>query len=286
MRGISLNAVLLLLLLGGCAASGTKPAHVLSGDAPMENVLQRAGEAAAKGDHHAASILYQQALRQEPQAEVWYRLGVSLAKLDQPGQAMGAYRQALALDPDHVESLQAVGFYLTTKDRPAEAKPYLQRLLAQAPDNWRAHNALGVLADLRGEYLLAGEHYAAAIERHPESPMLWNNLGFSHYLAGNYGAAVQHIGKALQIDPRYKSARYNIALVLARQSRYDEALQMMMSASEEPQAYCDVGYLAFKMGDLDTAERLLTEAIRRSGTYYRQAHQNLAAVRQAQGDPS
>jgi hypothetical protein len=55
----------------------------------------------------------------------------------------------------------------------------------------------------------------------------------------------------------------------------------MQTIRNDAQAYADIGYLAFRLGDLARAEALLSEAIRRSSTYNRQAHQHLAAVREA-----
>jgi Flp pilus assembly protein TadD len=281
MRWISLLVVCAAVLLGGCASTKATGAHVLSGEAPVDRIISRGNQAAVEGDYLAASILYRQALSQAPSADVWHRLGVALTRDNDVGQAMWAFRNALELDPDHADSLQKIGLYLTAKDRAEEARPYLERLLALQPDNWHGHNALGVLADLEGHYDRAAAHYASAIEIHPEQPMLWNNLGFSYYLAGDYAGALRTMGKALQLDPGYAAARHNVALVLARQSRYDDALRMMKTAREEAQAYSDVGYLAYKMGDYAQAEELLTQAIQRSGTYNRQAHRNLAAVREA-----
>jgi len=281
MRWISFLVVCLPVLLGGCASTGSSSAHVLSGEAPVEKVIGRADQAAAAGDYRAASLLYHQALGQEPRADISYRLGIALTRLNEPDRAMWAFRNALELDREHVEAMERIGLYLTAKGMVEEARPYLQRLLELQPENWRAHNAMGVLADLEGEVDDAAQHFAAAIERNPESPMLWNNLGFSYYLAGDYAEAIRSMGKALQLNPSYRAARYNVALVLARQSNYDDALEMMMSAGNEVDAYSDVGYLALKMGDYAQAEGLLIQAIQRSGTYNRRAHQNLAAVREA-----
>jgi Flp pilus assembly protein TadD len=280
-RSLSFVALVITALLGGCAATGGQEPHVLSGEASVERIISRADQAVAEGDDLAAVILYRQALNQAPSAELWYRLGMAQMRDEGAGQAMWAFRNALELDPDHARSLERIGFFLTAKDRASDARPYLDRLLGLEPDNWRAHNALGVLTDLEGRHVEAAGHFAAAIERNPESPMLWNNLGYSYYLAGDDAAAYRAITSALQLQPNHTAARHNMALLLARQKRYDEALAVMKSSRGESQAYSDVGYLAYKMGDYAKAEQLLGEAIRRSSTYNRQAHQSLAAVREA-----
>jgi Flp pilus assembly protein TadD len=285
-KTIAISVLVVGVLLGGCATTGNQDAHVLSGEASVERIVGRADQAVAEGDDFAATILYRQALSQEPSADLWYRLGMAQMRQEGAGQAMWAFRNALQLDPDHARSLERIGFFLTAKDRAADARPYLDRLLGLEPDNWRAHNALGVLADLEGRHVEAAGHFAAAIERNPESPMLWNNLGYSYYLAGDDAAAHRAIASALQMQPNHTAARHNLALLLARQRRYDEALAMMKPSRGESQAYADVGYLAYKLGDYRKAEELLGEAIRSSSTYNRQAHQSLAAVREARAAQS
>jgi Flp pilus assembly protein TadD len=281
MRSCTLAIVTWAFMLAGCASTGAQDTHVLSGEAPVEHVISRADQALAEGDFLAAEILYQQALSRQPSAEVWYRLGIAQLRGGSTGEAMWAFRQALDLNPDHPRALERVGLHLTTRDRADEARPFVARLLELEPDNWRAHNALGVLADLEGRHTEAAERFAAAIERNPESATLWSNLGYSHYLDGDDQAAQRAIGTALSLEPGHTAARHNLALLMARQRRYDEALRIMQVARGEAQAYSDIGYLAFRMGDLAKAEELLKEAIQRSRTFNREAHQHLAAVREA-----
>lgn len=281
MRSFILTLGFAALFLGGCAATPVKAPNVLSGEAPVGEVIGKGDAVAATGDYRAAAILYKQALSQEPSAAAWYRLGMAETYLEEPEQAMWAFSKALKLDPEHRESLQRVALYHTGKGLVAEAGPYLQRLLAIDPDNWLAHNALGVLADLEQRFDEAADHYTVATELNPGSAMLWNNLGYSRYLSGRYELARQHFEHALRLDGEHVAAHNNLALVFARQSRYEEALAVVTSLGGEAEAYTTIGYLAYRMGEYGKAEVFLTEAIRRSPTYNRLAHQNLAAVRDA-----
>jgi len=110
--------------------------------------------------------------------------------------------------------------------------------------------------------------------------MLWNNLGYSLYLADNLVGAEVNMRKALSLDPDHSAAKRNLSLIFARQGLYAEALKIMLTAESKATAYTDIGVLAFKLGDYDQAELLLTEAVRVSPTYNAVASRNLAAVRE------
>jgi Flp pilus assembly protein TadD len=271
----------LLIGLSGCAASPTTPPHVLSGHASPDAIIERGDAAAIAGDYRTAGLLYRQAISQEPTARTWYRLGMAESHLDEPERAMWAFQQALALDPENRDSLQRVALYYTANGRVADATPYLDQLLAIDSANWQVHNAFGVLADLEQRFDDAAAHYTRAIELHKGSALLWNNLAYSLYLDGDYALATTYFEHALQLDSSYAIARNNLALVYARQVRYEEALKVMAAAGDEAVAYAEIGYLAFRMGHYSRAEWFLTEAIRRSPTYNSQAYRSLAAVREA-----
>jgi Flp pilus assembly protein TadD len=248
--------------------------------------MARADESARSGDFRAAAILYQQALSQEPTAEAFYRLGLSLRHMGRADGAIQAFRGALSLDADHAGALERLGLDLTSRGEVEEAAVYLRRLETLNPENWRVHNALGIVADLESRFADAEAQYAQALALRPESAKLWNNLGYSHYLAGNDVEALVAMRKALALQADYLPARNNIALVLARQGRYQDAIGVLARAGGPSDAHADVGYLAFRMGDYDEAELLLAEAIRLSPTFHQQAHRNLAAVREARQNAS
>lgn len=280
MKRISLLTLCLALFLGGCASTPTKEASVISEDAPVDKIVAKADEAAVRGDYLAASTLYRHALKVEPDVDIWYRLGMALIMLNEQQQAMWAFSNVLAQEPEHAGALQRVALYLTSKGEVEKAREALKRLLAVDPDNWRAHNALGVVADLDGEPAEAAAHYRSAIELNPESAMLWNNLGYSMYLVEDLVGAEENMRKALSLDPDYSAAKRNLALVFAWQGLYAEALKVMLTAEDRPTAYTDIGLLALKMGNYDQAELLLSEAVRLSPTYNPVASRNLAAVRE------
>jgi Tfp pilus assembly protein PilF len=68
-------------------------------------------------------------------------------------------------------------------------------------------------------------------------------------------------------------------MLYARRGWYEDAMRTLTRAMDKPKAYNEVGYIAYRNGDLIEAEQLLSEAIRLSPTYYQAAYRNLEVVR-------
>jgi Flp pilus assembly protein TadD len=278
-----LNLLILgcLLILTGCASQESKNPHVLSGEAPVEDVVTKADESFRAADFQAAVILYQIAIGQDPQADYWFKLGLANAGLKQQTKAIYSYVQAVSLDPLHTGALEKLGLHYTAKGEIPEARNYLRDLLDVEPDNWKAHNALGVLADLEEEFTDARNHYVEALKLRPDLALLWNNMGYSVYLLGDLENAEVYMRRALELDPDHHAAKLNLALVHVRQAEYAEALAVLARDDDLATAYTNLGYLSFRIGEFEKAEGFLLEAISQSPTYNQSAHSYLAAARQA-----
>jgi len=279
---LGLMSIVILLLASGCATtSGKQKPHVLSGEAPVEEVIARGDESFQAGDFQAAGILYQIAVNEEPSADHWFKLGVASSQLGNAELAVHSFYQALEFDPKHEGSLEKLGLYYTSRGDVDRARDFLNRLVAVDPSNWKAHNSLGVLADLEEDFDSARAHYTDAIKLRPDLAILWNNLGYSIYLLGEFDLAESYLKRALELDPSHEAARQNLALVYVRQEQYETAIATFLETKDIATAYTQVGYLAYKTGDYKTATDLLQEAIRQSPTYNKAAHSYLAAAREA-----
>jgi Flp pilus assembly protein TadD len=270
-----------ILMFAGCASQQSESPHVLSGEAPVEDVIAKADESFTAGDFQAAAILYQIAIGQDPKSDYWFKLGLANAALKQQTKAIYSYSQAVALDEEHAGALEKLGLHYTAKGDIPEARNYLQELLDVEPTNWKAHNALGVLADLEEAFKEARNHYLEALKLRPDLALLWNNLGYSVYLLGDLDGAGMYIKRALQLDPAHRAARLNLALIHVRQAQYSEALAVLAKDADLPTAYTNLGYLSYRVGEYEKAEEFLLEAINQSPTFNRSAHTYLAAARQA-----
>ena len=268
--------------LTACATTPTTFSDAVADDlALIDDPVREGDNAARRGDYEDALKSYLLAIssQEQPDPEVWYRVAAVCTHIGRNQQALRAYLEVLKITPDHAGALEGAGLEYLELKATEEAREHLNAALEVEPDLWRAHNALGILADQENDHASAIGHFANALNINVNSPMILNNIGYSRYLSGDLEQAARDFYKATELQPDYHPAWSNLGLVYARQGWYADAVSMLGRSVDTPVAFNNVGYIASENGDLREAEQLLSEAIRLSPTYYRDAYQNLAMVR-------
>lgn len=279
---VQLVIALLAMALAGCATSraGKPEASSPFASASLEQILQAGDDALRQNQPERAVFIYMQALEIEQTAETWYRIGVGKGRLGDKAYAWKAQHKAVELDPNHAGAHEELGMLYMGSGQRVEARNHLQRATELDAGRWRAYNTLGVLADIDKQYATAVNNYQLALAANPDSSMLMNNIGYSYYLAGDLQQASHWMQKAIAATPDYEPAIKNMALLYARRGWYDQAITAFSRVVDPAQAYNDTGYIAMRNGDYDTAEKLLSEAIRMSPRYYPKANENLQQLRE------
>jgi len=134
-------------------------------------------------------------------------------------------------NPDAYTNL---GMTLSALHRPADAEAAYRRAVAQNPRQERAWNNLGNIlknsfrAERREEAIAC---YRAAIRANPTYATAYNNLGHAlESVTGDLPQAEKHFRQALACDASYIQASLNLADILERTGRPEEALQELRSA--------------------------------------------------------
>ncbi|MCJ7452202.1 MAG: tetratricopeptide repeat protein [Steroidobacteraceae bacterium] len=195
-----------------------------------------------------------------------------------PG-AVRAYERGLAVAPDNVELLNAVGFALFQQGKSEEAVVALDKALAIDPKHWKAHNNLALASIDLGELEVAEAHYRESLAIKPQ-PEIYNDLGFVLEREGMSEEAVEAYRKALDLDPRSASANYNLGASLARGGEFAKAeshLRAAIEKSPSTQAYTALGIVLSQQGRSDEAITSLQAAIA-ADPKNAAAHQALAQV--------
>lgn len=143
-------------LITGCAPLGVKTDGQAARIAPVYRVQQPVGTAAG---HYAVG-----------------RFDLAENRID---AAIGRFRQALQLDPNHVEAL----------------------------------NGLGVAYGQIGRFDEAIDAFRSALASGPASAHLLSNLGFAQLKAGRLQEASESLQHSLQLDPANRRTRENMALL-------------------------------------------------------------------------
>lgn len=142
-------------------------------------------------------------------ADVQLALGRSLEQRGDTTQAMAAYHEAEKRDPER-------------------ADPCVR---------------LAVLLDCQGKFRESAEQYRQALQRAPRNPDIHCDLGYSFYLQRRWAEAEMSQRQALTLNPDHVRAHNNLALVLARTDRFEEAFnQFRLGGNDTAQTYVNLAF--------------------------------------------
>ena len=183
-------AVLLPLLTGGCAMLDAGPTATVAND-QASGVMRLARSAESKGDLPTANALYQQAHAANPNsAKPLVALGDVLRAQGSDGQAMEAYRRALALDARQIDALRGMGMAQMQSNDARGALDSFNAALHVDSKDVRAWNGRGVALDMLDRHPEAQHAYRTGLSMKQDDTALLNNIGLSEALAAQTPAAV------------------------------------------------------------------------------------------------
>jgi Flp pilus assembly protein TadD len=245
-----------------------------------QEALAKGTSAMQDGDIDKALFFFVRALQFNPKnADLLAHIGEIQMQRDNIVLAKRALLQARRYDPTHARTLQALGLIYMNEGKHEQAVADLTMAVENDPGLWRAHNALGVYADKKADYVVAQTHYDTALAINPEAAHILNNRGYSKFLAGDWHGAALDLYEAAN-ERAFAQAWGNLGMIYAKQGWYQDAIATYKQIMSEANAYNNTGYAALANGDLAEAKRFLNEAIKRSPTYFPEAEQNLARLKE------
>ena len=184
-------SVCLLVFSAGCKRSGQQSTNNSAGTAEVSNGNQ---------DRSQARSLLEK--------------GKQLYRDDQDTEAVAAFEQAVAIDPDLAEAhfRLALGYEALDKRDEAEAEykkavDTYKKHLDGNPDDAEAHYNLGQTYANLGQYSEAIREYRQATRLKTDDPDIYYDLGVAHTKLAQYEPASAAFSKALEIDPDYYRAQ-------------------------------------------------------------------------------
>jgi len=147
----------------------------------------------------------------------------------------------------------------------AEAEDAYREVLALKPDHADALHLLGTLALEAGAHARAVELIAQAAALKPGFPHLLSNLGEAHRRNGDVAKAIAATEGALALDPQYPDALYNLGNLYRIAGRSAEALSAFeRTVALRPQlapAHNNIGGLLLELGRARDAVKAYERAI-------------------------
>jgi predicted O-linked N-acetylglucosamine transferase (SPINDLY family) len=172
-------------------------------------------------------------------------------------QAELLYRQILAVQPAHADSLHMLGVIAQQTGRADAAAEFIRQAIKLAPNNPMAHCNLGLVCRMTGSREEAIACYERALRLKPDYAEAHNNLGISLVELGRLDDAVEAFRRALQFKTDYLDAFINLGNALKDRGQMDEAIAAYCRAlalkPDSVAAHYNFGNALRYLGRLDEA---------------------------------
>jgi len=216
--------------------------------AQSQSDLSRAREFLFSGDFARALPLYEKLARLNPRAaKIWYEYGNAASKTHRADVADRAWSKVVELEPQNAELLGMVGHQFEAVRRPEKAR---ECFMQAAAADLRDINSRISLAVLQEKNHRLAEARAAVQECLAIDPCDDQARYFAAVLdrrEGRIDEAERGLRDLLASDPRHPfvryAARYELAQVLDRTERFDEAMTVLKEAKEIVLALTDAKLL-------------------------------------------
>jgi len=210
--------LLLIWLLTACGAGPEQPTRdVQDGQA----LLASAQAALDQGQYEKAVADFRAALAQRKSLEGYFGLGNALTNLGRVDEAIAAYQEALAINPNHIPTLSNLGVAYYQQGRLTEAQNTFRKVLSIDPNDAETHYLLGAALIQAGDLTAAEAELTQALRLKPDLPEARFGMGVLRRLQGRTEEAIREFEAFLQgppaQDPRARSEAERILQELRRQ---------------------------------------------------------------------
>jgi tetratricopeptide (TPR) repeat protein/SAM-dependent methyltransferase len=138
-------------------------------------------------------------------------------------EAERLYRQILAINPHHADSLYLLGLVAYQRGRHDVSVDLLGNAIGIKPKAAEYHMALGLALKAQGELGHAEASYRRALVLKPDFVDAHNNLGNALYEQGRLDEAGASFRQSIILQPNYAEAHNNLGNTLSKQGKLDEA---------------------------------------------------------------
>jgi len=170
-----------------------------------------------------------------------------LNMLGQRERALAAYRDSLAADPNHAETVRTLGWLEAQQERWGAAEAWLARAVELEPDDAPSWFNLAYARDKGGMDDAAIVAFQRATELNPKNDRAWYGLGMLHARHGRHADAAAALTEASKLQPMNGLAWYALGMAWHHCNEPDK----VAAAIEHTLSY-----------DPQTAQRLIHDAER------------------------
>lgn len=214
----------------------------------FQYLLERAREPAASGDHGRALVLYEKLTHQYGgMAAVWYEYGNAALGARQADLAERAWRKAIELDPRNAELIGMIGHQFQALRRTERARECFIQAAAADPRGINPRISLAVVSEKthRLDEARAAVKECLAIDAKDDQARYFSAL--LDRREGKLENAEQALRDLITSEPKHPyvryACRYELAHIMDRTERFDEAMRFLSEAKELVRALTDTKLL-------------------------------------------
>lgn len=218
------------------------------------------------GDLEPALIMLQSYVEQHPQnAQAAGEL--ALLAVDNSGNEDGEKwaRQALALNPNQLEALIALGTLAFEQDQETAARLYFDQAVSTAPHSGRALSGLGLVAMMSDDVKGAQDCFAKAVKTMPDHIGTWHALGWCQLLGDEMEGARISFNRSMELNHNFSETHGALAVVDIMEGRPQPAeTKIKKSLRLDPANFSGLfaqSLLAQSQGDMQTARKITREIL-------------------------
>jgi len=195
------------------------------------------------------------------------RMAESLLKAGRISESLATIDEAIAADPENVSLHHMRGMILFRAGRYAEAGRSFLRVLELDPYYTDARNFLGAIYSEQNDFNEAEQQFRRALEdaAYPTPELVHLNLGLLYEKQGRDEEALGQLRTAVEIDPKFYRAQFELASLLDRMERLEEAVRLYEVAEpgfrSSGEFYYRLGLAYFRLGRPQKSAEALRRAI-------------------------
>ncbi len=195
------------------------------------------------------------------------RMAESLLRGGRLNDALATAQEAIRLQPQNASLRNYYGQICFVAGRHAQAEQALLRALELDPYLTDAHNNLGAVYDQMGRKSEAEAEFRKALADpgYPTPEKAYLNLGLLQVSMGKDEDGLRLLRKSVEINPKFFQAHFELARLLERLGRLDEAAREYEVASPDYDGRGDyhyrLGLTYFRLGLADKARLHLSRVL-------------------------
>lgn len=152
-------------------------------------------------------------------------LGIGYLRQGNVQRAKSKLLLAMQQAPGWPPALDAMAYYLETTGENEQAEKYYREAIRIAPNDGASQNNYGTFLCKSGKYNQAIEHFMKAVKDpdYLDNAEAYENAGLCALKIPQNNVAYQYFVKALKLDPRRDTSMLELANLMLKSQRYEEA---------------------------------------------------------------